>query len=467
MTSKEYMENLTQKLQFIEEETRNTLLEYYAEMLDDRMEDGMDEASAVAAMEAPEEIAARLAADPSVPKQAQKEETEKSAPPQGLDDDAMKFSSLVSSVLKTAQETLEGVPQLVHQSMEQAEKAVENAEQMVQDAQEAAEDGKWEDVVQKLRTTADAMEKHSMDGLARRLREAADSVQTQSTGIQNGDYEQIVLRCPADQLRAIRLTGGEMPIRVKPAAGADAALTYYTCDWDPYEAFVRDGIMILQRKEGGYRGKGRFSFSMLGGVIKMGWDKSSPTVELALPPDALVDLTVQTSNASIKANGLNALCDVDLKTSNSRIALEDISCKALEARSSNARIVLEHVAGKQFIHCTTSNGRIEAAKVKTGGDLLLTTSNGRIIAEKAEAKGEMRLGSSNSSIEVGHLSAAVLTLTTSNGGISGSLPGRQSDWAIQSRTSNGHNSLPQEQQGPKPLTVRTSNGSIHLRFEEE
>ena len=160
MTSKEYMENLTQKLQFIEEETRNTLLEYYAEMLDDRMEDGMDEASAVAAMEAPEEIAARLAADPSVPKQAQKEETEKSAPPQGLDDDAMKFSSLVSSVLKTAQETLEGVPQLVHQSMEQAEKAVENAEQMVQDAQEAAEDGKWEDVVQKLRTTADAMEKH-------------------------------------------------------------------------------------------------------------------------------------------------------------------------------------------------------------------------------------------------------------------------------------------------------------------
>ena len=60
-----------------------------------------------------------------------------------------------------------------------------------------------------------------------------------------------------------------------------------------------------------------------------------------------------------------------------------------------------------------------------------------------------------------------MTLKTSNSSIRGQMPGAQADWAIDSRTSNGKNSLPKQQPGGKPLTVHTSNGSIDVHFERE
>ena len=63
------------------------------------------------------------------------------------------------------------------------------------------------------------------------------------------------------------------------------------------------------------------------------------------------------------------------------------------------------------------------------------------------------------------ISAMIIhTLKTSNSGITGTLPGQQSDWQIESGTSNGHSNLPSHQPGQKPLRVHTSNGSINVRF---
>jgi ElaB/YqjD/DUF883 family membrane-anchored ribosome-binding protein len=472
MTRKEYMQKLENQLFFMDEASRQATLEFYGEMLDDRMEDGMDEASAVAAMESPAEIAARLREEaPAQPKEDKKE-----AAPLELGDEALKFSSLVDSVLKSAQSAVDEAEQAARRTAEEAERtaqeAAEEAYRAAQEAWQQAEDSQeyaredWEDIARKLNETADSVAKTGLDGLARKLREAAGSVQGQSADDQNGDYQQMIFSCPAEQLRAVRLECNDMPIQVKPVEGNDAKLIYYTCENDPYQAQLQNGVLTLQSADGGHSRKGRFSFSMLGGIIKLGWSKSAPTVELFLPPDALVDLLAHTGNCSIKVNGMNALCDTDLKTTNSRIALEGVTCVRLEARTTNARIVLEQVSAKQDIQCTTSNSRIESRQVKCGGNITLTTSNSRITAEATAARGELNLTTSNSSMDVNALSADTITLRTSNGSISGTLPGRMSDWAIESRTSNGSNSLPTDQPGEKLLRVRTSNGSIRIRFEE-
>ena len=55
------MEALAAALASFRQESREAALNFYGEMLDDRMEDGVDEETAVAAMEAPEKIAERLA----------------------------------------------------------------------------------------------------------------------------------------------------------------------------------------------------------------------------------------------------------------------------------------------------------------------------------------------------------------------------------------------------------------------
>ncbi len=437
MTREEYMNALKRALEPFSQEARDAALSFYGEMLDDRMEDGMDEASAVAAMESPEDIASRLGAEGGAPLQDKPDGNGQAA--EGFGDEAMEFSSLVNSVL-SATEKAEGGIRLTLGNMQEKIEAYEKRQEEKRREEEARK--------------AEA-EKAGAAPAQSRERVGEERI---------GEYEKRILTCPADALRGARLTGGDMPIRVCPGEKDKAELVYYTCEDDPYEAFVENGVLTLRKA--GKSGGNRFSFSMLGGAIRMMWSKPSPTVELFLPRDALVDLQAQTSNASIKVNGLHALCDVNLKTSNSRIVMEEMSCKALSAVTSNGRIVLLDVRSKQRVTCSSSNARIEATGVNGREEVTLTTSNGRILAEDVTAGRELRLRTSNGCIEVKRLSAAALTLTTSNSSIRGTLPGRQQDWAIESATSNGRNTLPRQQDGEKPLKVRTSNGSLDLKFEQ-
>ena len=435
MTRKEYMRELEEALQFLGDEQRAALLEYYGEMIDDRMEDGMDEASAVAAMESPADIAAQQRTDEPKQEAAPAPET-KSEP---MTDEAMKFSSLTGDILKATEKIL-------NQAAEGVSSFPKSADEMCR--QEA----------ERIRRKGEELRRE-----AEKVRQEAE---TSAQGQDFGEYSQKTLVCPADSLRAVNLTCGEMPIVVKACEGDDVALIYYTCESDPYEAEARDGVLTLRRAEYGGSRAGRFTFSVLGGLMRLAWNKQCPTVELRVPETALLDLDAHTSNASIKVDGPRALCAVTLKTSNGRIALEHVKCKALNAVNSNARLTLENVEAKQGLTGKTSNGRIELDMAASGGDMILTTSNGRIEADNCSARGELRLTTSNGAIKADRLDGQTVTLKTSNSGITGTLPGKQSDWQIESGTSNGHSNLPSYQPGQKPLRVHTSNGSINVRFAE-
>ena len=433
MTRKEYMRALEEALQFLGDEQRAALLEYYGEMIDDRMEDGMDEASAVAAMESPAAIAAQQRTDEP------KREAAKDPESEPMTDEAMKFSSLTGDILKATEKIL-------NQAAEGVSSFPKSADEMCRQE------------VERIRRKGEEMRRE-----AEKIRqEAKDSDQEPDFG----EYRQQTLTCPADSLRAVNLTCGEMPIVVKATERDDVTLIYYTCENDPYEAEARDGVLTLRRAEFTGSRAGRFTFSVLGGLIRLAWSKQCPTVELRVPETALLDLDAHTSNASIKVEGPRALCTVTLKTSNGRIALEHVKCKTLDAVNSNARLTLENVEAKQGLTGKTSNGRIELDMVSSGGDMILTTSNGRIEADVCSARGELRLTTSNGAIKADRLDGQTVTLKTSNSGITGVLPGKQSDWQIESGTSNGHSNLPSHQPGQKPLRVHTSNGSINVRFAE-
>ena len=463
MTRAEYMAELAGKLSFIPEPQRKAVLDYYEEMMADRMEDGMDEASAVAAMENPDTIAERLKAEGNFPMEEAQADN-----PENLTNEAMKFSSLAGSLLRT---------------FEDLEKAGHVEVPEPPEAPEPADGTEPRNVTTEARNFSGSIE--DLCSIGDMVSSAMDYIQRHTTESQEGDYEKKVFSCPASQVRAIRLLCGEMPIRVTACEGNDLTLTYYTCDDDPYEMNLDDGVLTLERLSS-VRGGSRFTFSVLGGLIKMGWNKSAPTVELSLPRDALTDLQAKASNASIKVIGCQALCQVNLKTGNSRIEATDLSCMSLECVSSNGRLVLQNVRSRQNLSCktsnariegqkvsagslqfTTSNGHIEAHELKSKGDLVLTTSNSGLLAEDCTAKGELRLTTSNGRLEVWRSEGASVSLKTSNGSIRGQMPGAQTDWAIDSRTSNGKNSLPKQQPGGKPLSVYTSNGSIDVHFERE
>ena len=472
MNRREYLDELARQLSALPEETRAAALSFYGEMLDDRMEDGMDERSAVAAMDDPAVIAARIQAESPVGQEAetagdhpQKEtgfrtESVDDAPKETgnapWEDDAMQFSSLVDRVMQQVGKAMENVPDRVEATVQAAENAARKAEKTAEKAERFAESvaKKAEKAAEKAMQYAESAESGAEGGPE--ADEAPERV---------GEYERRVFTCPAGELQAVRLTGADMPIRIRAGKGTDATLVYYTSPKDPYSAWVEGGTLRLA-SEGKSSGRGAFSFSFFAGGFRMGWSKSSPTVWLTLPADALVDLNVETCNGSIRAQGLQALCRVQLTTSNSRIELRQIHCKSLEMKTSNGRLSLEDVHSRQGLQGVTSNGRIEGTRVVSGGEMALKTSNGRIVMENARSRDALRLTTSNGRIDVSGLEANDISLRTSNSSIRGVLPGRREDWTIESGTSNGRNSLPTRQEGRKPLRAYTSNGSIDLSFAE-
>ncbi|MBR3016437.1 MAG: DUF4097 family beta strand repeat protein [Clostridia bacterium] len=482
MTRKEYMEALESKLGFIPAAQRKAMLDYYEEMVEDRMEDGMDEASAVAAMESPDTIAKRLQAEGNFTKEeALAEDAE------NLTDEAMRFSSLAGSLLRTFEdlEKAGNVPPApeVPEVPETQETPDTPEVPETPDTPEAPEEPE-----PPREKTGESSFQDSIQDFVHSAQEFAQSATRYFTpepgAEQIGEYKKETYQCAVSAVRAIRLLCWEMPIRVTACEGNDLTLTYYTCDEDPYEVNLDDGALTLQRMYN-VKSPSRFMFSVLGGVMRMVWNKPAPTVELLLPRNALVDLTAHANNASVKVSGCQALCETNLKTSNSRIEASDLSCMRLECASSNGRLVLTNIRTRQQMACKTSNSRIMANGLRSGGDMRLTTSNshidgrdlqtfgnlhlatsnGGLLAEDCAAKGELRLTTSNGRVETWRSQGASILLKTSNSSIRGSIPGTQSDWRIESHTSNGKNSLPKQQDGMKPLTVSTSNGSIDLGFE--
>ena len=493
MSREEYLATLNQELSFLKEENRRAALAFYAEMLDDRMEDGMDEESAVNAMEAPADIAARLRTDNG--------EDQASPLHHPMRDEMLEFSALADSALRGVERFTTGKPEIAPTADEMVRRAkegtrwteqTEQAKQEPRPAEDAdekaapepapaapqdaprAEDGQQQEGLssligsvikgaQKILESVPGLVEESTQAAGNAAQEAAEKARKTSESAAAGAYEKKEFACRAEDVRAVRLAAADMPIAVRPGEGDEIRLVYYRSDREPYEARLENGVLSLENEALGRKNRG-FSFSFFTTGLKVLWTQPTPTVELFLPADALVDLKAHTSNGSVRLEGLKALCAVDLKTSNSRISIQDTVCKSLEAKTSNSRLVLERLVCKQAIQAKTSNARIEAASVRAGGEMHLSTSNGRMAVTDIQAP-MLVATTSNSGIQVSGLNTRSILLRTSNGSIRGTVPGKQADWAIDSGLSNGKNSLPRQQAGLYPLSVHTSNGSIDIQFE--
>ena len=359
MTRKEYMDALSAALTPFSAEIRETALRFYQEMLDDRMEDGMDEAAAVGAMEAPEKIAARMM------------EEEKTA------------------------------------------------------GNEAA------------MTEAETGEKSR--------------------------YTEKRFSCSAADVSVLRICAHECPIQFAPAQDDQITLIYYTCPDDPYILSCEGGVLSLKGERSRGEKKRLFSIS-----LRMLWEKPhSQGITALIPKGTLLEMDVSTQNAPILCEKLEDLSAVALSTQNASVSLRALRCKTLQVYTANASVKLHGLSVKQGIKAETTNARMEGEEIMAGAEVKMFTTNGKIMMAGVSAGEGMILETTNGNITLERLSAPNLYIHSSNGSIRGTLPGKQSDWQIESGTSNGKNSLPARQAGEKPLTVHTSNASIALAFEEE
>lgn len=302
-------------------------------------------------------------------------------------------------------------------------------------------------------------EKLAMD-IKQSAREAAAPIQTSANDAAapsqplTNEWQKMILRCDGKSLNHIDLQTRNMPITVRPAKDSQVTLTYFTRLKNVHEAKVEGDTLTLREVS-----KEEFH---LFNFFSPSFSREGVTLEV--PADLMVNLHLQTKNAPLTLQDLGMLMHVSLQTSNGPLTLHNIRCISLSAKTSNGPMKLQDVQAKQGVEATTSNGSMTAWRCRCPGDFTLHTPNGPVKAEECTSGGHLSLTASNGPIKVYQVDGAGMTLATSNAPIAGNLPGPQSRWQISSRTSNGHNSLPFEQMGEKPLSVHTSNASIKINF---
>ena len=241
-------------------------------------------------------------------------------------------------------------------------------------------------------------------------------------------YEKADFSVNALGIDEIRIKARNMPVKVTSSDVDDIAIHYYTCEEDPYEVSLDGSILTLK---------------YLNENLSQSTD-TNPHVELIVPIEYTGAFQLDTSNDTVNVSGLNSVRNVHINTSNSPIDMEHVTAAQVTAQTSNGAITLDEVSVSGAVDVKSSNGTLSARQVTAGDKLIMITSNGLSSIEQA--------------------ASAVIELSTSNGSISGSVEGKQSDYAITSGTSNGDNSLRDGGKGAYMLTAHTSNGNINIRF---
>lgn len=271
------------------------------------------------------------------------------------------------------------------------------------------------------------------------------------------EWQKMQITCPAERLNHIDLQAGNMGIKMLLSPDDQVRLTYFTRAQNVYEAKVEGDTLLLREVKDESR-RSLFHF-----FVHIGGPKVEITLEV--PRDMMANLKAFTKNGGISLQGPQMLMRVEMGTTNGGLSVSDVQCISLDAHTTNGGMAIANTATRQQFSFHTTNGGIAARDCQSGGDMTLGTTNGGVSVQNLQAQQALSVSSTNGGVKVGGLDAASIRLRTSNSPISGTVKGPQSLWQIESRTTNGRNSLPTWQEGQKPLSVHTTNSPIHVSFE--
>lgn len=249
-----------------------------------------------------------------------------------------------------------------------------------------------------------------------------------------------VYEAESDAIDGIYVNNRNNGIEIYPSPDGKLRVTYYESNNIKYSVKESEGRLKINVE----------TYKKWYDYISFGWwedDSENIDMRIEVPEQMIAEMNVETSNDQIRVDNVTLKDECVFRSSNGRIEVNGVEGDAsLTLKSSNAKIILNDVRAEE-IEADTSNGGIEFCNV--------------------EAE-ELSADTSNAGIELeGTILADDIDLETSNGKVSGIITGRESDYEITSKTSNGSNSLPEDRSGgTKKLRVKTSNAKIDVSFSE-
>ncbi|WMJ21815.1 DUF4097 family beta strand repeat-containing protein [Paludicola sp. MB14-C6] len=263
----------------------------------------------------------------------------------------------------------------------------------------------------------------------------------------------------ANSIQTIKTDFNDKKIIVRPTDNKDITLTYYQSKREPF-TINQDGDTLSLANSIQNNEFNQIRFGIFFGVSQI----SSADVIIDVPSNYSGNFYLDTSNGSVEIANLSQAKAIDVHNSNGSIALRNLKCTTLKARSSNSSISIENVVATDSIIANSSNGKLKLTQV-TANSVNLRTSNASIELINTTATTKMSAESSNGKISIDKVISNDIYLKSSNGSIKGTINGKQEEYFIKSDTSNSSSNLPNNWgKGPKKLEVETSNASINVEF---
>lgn len=284
----------------------------------------------------------------------------------------------------------------------------------------------------------------------------------------------------AEEITQISLQSDDIKVRLIPASSDEIKVHYYQNETHLVEISSENGRLSIQASDH-YKWYDSFRY----GLFK-DFNMLDLQVLVEVPQTSQkIDLVVDNQNASVSVRDLS-FGRFDCKTSNTTILAENVSAEQFSAASSNGSVKLSSVQSEGPLNVRTSNSTIRLSDVRAqdatlqnsnGGisvqdtslhSLNASTSNSKLSFARVTSSQGVVATNSNGGIQFDQIVSPDLTFRTSNSKISGSVVGRQSDYGILAKTTNGSCNL-QDSIAPadKILRANNTNGNIHITFTEQ
>jgi len=197
------------------------------------------------------------------------------------------------------------------------------------------------------------------------------------------------------------------------------------------------------------------------------FDVTDTTLVITVPADFDAGVSIDTSNGRTSINEITFSGALTVDSSNGRVTLDNVSAGSVDVKASNGSIALTDVSVSSICSAQDNNGSITMDTIKAGS-INVKNSNGSIELIDTTAKTDLTAKNSSGRIRLKNaVAGSLIKLTNSNGSISGTIVGKESDFTIIADSDNGSCNLENSVGGRKILEADSGNGSIKLEFTEE
>lgn len=309
-------------------------------------------------------------------------------------------------------------------------------------------------------------------------RQLADKILAETQ--EDEDYTEKVFTVSDSEISSVKVDIDLMKVKVcyRQDDKNEIRITYYENNKHKPTVTTEDGQVTLKDKTD------FFSNLFNTGMVNIKRGKLETIVEIPKNNKTL-KINIETSNAKITANNLNAdslyletsNADIDIsgeftddvycKTSNASINGENIKAHTVNFDTSNGSCNAETVVSHS-LEFGTSNASINISSINSDS-VRLDTSNNSINLGDTIANDSFYAQTSNGNINTKGIDSDKIELDTSNGSIIATIIGKEKDFRIESGTSNGNDNISGRgnSSASKSLLAYTSNGNINIDFDDE